>query len=479
MRKRIILLFSLVVFLGMTFFCARKAMEPSKEDVAELLENISQSPLEVEIKAEESGINIEPGRERSQYLITLMDPEVTFSTAVYRHLDMEVPEFRVPVHMEKMVLAYSPSKKNLTLRSVEKMKGTLVLSELLAGLKDQEAGTADDLPEVTFDYSLESAELEGYDLSPLIDSGEKSLEEVLSGFVSSNKNMKVSAVGFAAGFNVKGEQERAMDLSIKEMESSFQFEPELFSAFIQEQDSAEILSGALEKKAPLVDVNASFTGVDFLLSLPEKEIQAGYEGAGFSYSLKPSEQGGAFDFSSGWNLKSVHAEGIPEPYKVLAKLNEMGFKFSIENLSPEFISAYFDLVKTAQSMRTAEETAAQQELIIKGPALGNKFIESKPIIKVSLSPLDHSMGEIEAQGEFQFIRMGPPVGKAEAKILDINKMEQNIKQSFPPEKSEALMKWIKQMFVIDESGQAVMVFELKEDDTTHFYLNGEKHAYRQ
>ncbi len=479
MRKRIILLFLLVVILGMTFFCARKAVEPSTSDVVALLENISQSPLEVEIKVEESGINIEPARERSQYLITLIDPEVTFGTAVYRHLDMEVPEFRVPVHMEKMVLAYSPSKKNLALRSVAKMKGTLVLSELFADLKDQEAGAVDELPEVTFDYSLESAELEGYDLSPLIDSGEKSLEDVLTGFISSNKNMKVSAVGFAAGFTVKGEQERAMDVSIKEMESSFRFEPELVKAFLQKQDSAEILSGALEKKVPLIDVNSSFTGMDFVLSLPEKEIQAGYEGAGFSYSLKPSEQGGAFDFASGWDLKNARAEGIPEPYRVLAKLNEMGFKFSIEKMSPEFISAYFDFVKTVQSARTAEDTAAQQELMTKGPALGNKFIESKPVIKVSLSPLDHSLGEIEAYGEFQFIRMGPPVGKAEAKIFDIHKMEQNIEQSFPPEKAEGLIKWIKQMFVVDDSGQAVMVFELKEDDIAHFYLNGEKHAYRQ
>ena len=479
MRKRIILLFCLVVFLGLTFFCARKAMEPSKEDVTALLENISQSPLEVEIKAEESGINIEAGRERSQYLITLMNPEVTFSTAVYRHLDMEVPEFRVPVHMEKMVLAYSPSKKNLSLRSVTKMKGTLVLSELLADLKDQEAGTDDELPEVTFDYSLEGAELEGYDLSPLIDSGEKSFEEVLSGFVSSNNSMKVSAVGFTAGFNVKGEQERAMDFSIKEMESSFRFEPEIVNAFIQEQDSAEILSGALEKKAPLVDVKASFTGMDFVLSLPEKEIQAGYEEAGFSYSLKPSEQGGTFDFVSGWNLKGIRAEGIPEPYKVLTKLNEMGFNFSVSNLSPEFISAYFDLVRKAQSMSEAEEMGAHPDVMTEGFDFINRFIESKPVIKVSLSPLDHFLGNIEAQGEFQFIRMGPPVGKTEAKILDINKMEQKIKQSFPPEKAEALMKWIKQMFVFDESGQAVMIFELKEDDTAHFYLNGEKHAYRQ
>ena len=479
MKKRMIFVFLLFVFLGMTFFCAKKVSELNKADVVALLENINQSPLAVEIKVEESGINIERGKGRSQYLITLINPEVSFSTAVYKHLDMKVPEFRVPVNMGNMVMAYTPSKKNLTLKSVGKMKCTLALSELLPELEVKKAGTDKEPPEVTFNYSLGNAELEGYDLSSLIDAGEKSFEDVLTEFISSNKNIKVRADGFAAGFVIKGEQGRTVSFSIKGMESSSQFEPELFKAFIQKQDSAEMLSGALKKKAPLVDITASFNGMDFILSLPGKEIQAGYEGAGFFYSLKPSGHGDAFDFVSGWDLKSVRAEGIPDTYKVLAKLNEMGFKFSIENLSPEFISAYFDLVKTAQSVSTSEDAAAQQELMMKGPALGNKFIESKPVIKVSLSPLDHFLGEVEAHGEFQFIRMGPPVGKAEAKIFDINKMEQNIKQNFPPEKAEALIRWIKQVFVVDDSGQGVMVFELKEDDAAHFYLNGEKHAYRQ
>ncbi len=479
MKKRMIFVFVLFVLLGMSFFCAQKASELSKADVVALLENMSQSPLEIEIKVEESGINIERGKRRSQYFITLINPEVSFSTAVYKHLDMEVPEFKVPVNMGNMVMAYTPSKKDLTLKSVEKMKCTLELSELLPDNKVAETGTDNEQPEFTFNYSLESAELEECDLSSLIDAREKSFEDVLTGFISSNKNMKVSADGFAARFVVKEEQEKTMDVSIKEIESSSQFEPEIAKAFIQKQDSAEILSGVLEKETPLVDVNASFNGMDFVLNFPEKEIQAGYEEAGFSYSLKPSKQGGAFDFQVGWDLKGVRTEGIPEPYNVLTKLNEMGFKFSIENLSPGFIGAYFDLVKKAQSMSAAEDTGAHPNVMTEGFDFINRFIESKPVIKVSLSPLDHFLGNIEAQGEFQFIRMGPPIGKAEAKILDINKMEQNIKQSFPPEKAEALMKWIKQMFVVDDSGQAVMVFELKEDDTDHFYLNGEKHVYRQ
>jgi hypothetical protein len=178
-------------------------------------------------------------------------------------------------------------------------------------------------------------------------------------------------------------------------------------------------------------------------------------------------------------MGNLKAEGIPEKVQNFTALNEAKFTFSIENLSPGFINAYFDMIKTAQSVGSAEDESIQQEMAQKGSVLVNKLIESKPIIKISFSPLDHYFGEIQAQGEFQFVRMGPPVGKAEAEIMDMDKMEQNIKQSLPAERAEAVIHWIKQMFQVDETGQAKMTFEIKEDDPSHFYLNGEKHTFNQ
>lgn len=142
--------------------------------------------------------------------------------------------------------------------------------------------------------------------------------------------------------------------------------------------------------------------------------------------------------------------------------------------------AYFDLVREAQAVKmTGKAQARQEEMIMKSTDLGRKFMESKPIIKVSISPLDHYFGKIQAQGEFQFIRMGPPVGKAEAKVLDMDQMEQNITQTLPPDRAQAVIHWIKQMFQVDDTGQGKMTFEIIEDDPSHFYLNGEKHAFNQ
>jgi hypothetical protein len=479
MRKRIYLILLLVVFIGLASFCARKVPEINKDDVKALLENIAQSPMELEIKADISDINIEPGKEQSQYQITLTNPEVIFSTAVYKHLNMEFPELDIPIELGKMVMIYDPLENNIQLESAEKIKSTLMSSEIMSAFKSQQMDEGQEVPELMIHYYLEKIALDGYDISALLDAKEKSFEEVLTDLIASNNKMKVKAEGFKVNITGQEGDVKTIELSMEGMESFFQAEPGLVTAFLQKQDSVDILSELLEKKEPLIDIEIRADGMDLLVDTPKQNIRAGLDKAGLSYSLKQSPEGDYFDFTSGWDLRSLVVEGIPEKALIFTKLNEAVSTFSIENLSPEFINAYFDLAKIGQSAGAAKDAAVQQEIAMKGLILVGKLIESKPIIKISLSPIDHYFGEIQAQGEFQFIRIGPPVGKAEAKIMDMDKMGQNIKQSLPPERAEAVINWLTQMFQADESGQAKMTFEIKENDPSHFYLNGEKHAFKQ
>jgi len=479
MKKRICLVLSLVFFIGLISFCGKKAPEMGKDDVQALLENIAQSPMELEIKAESSDIDIEPGEKKSQYQIILMNPEVIFSTAVYKHLNMQVPEFDIPIKMGKMVMIYEPLEKNLHIKSSEKLGYNLLLSEIMSAFKSRQTEEGKEAPDMRIHYYLERIDLEGYDISALLDAQDKSFEEVLTEFVASNNEMKVKAGGFKVDVSDQKGNIKTIEASLESMESFFQSEAGLVAAFLQKQDSVDILSDLLEKKEPLIAIKIEAAGMDFLVETSKQNIKAGLERAGFSYSLKPSHEGDYLDFRSEWNMGSLETEGIPEKTSIFTKLNEVNVKFSIENLSPEFISAYFDLVKTSQSAGTAEQAAVQQEIAMKGLALVSLLVESKPVIKISLSPLDHYFGVIQAQGEFQFIQMGPPVGKAEAKIMDMEQMEQNITQTFPPDRAQAVINWIKQMFQADDAGQGKMTFEIKRDDPSHFYLNGEKHAFKQ
>jgi len=479
MRRRIHFVLIFVFFIGVTSFCARKAPEFNEDDVLALLDNISQSPMEFEVKAERPDISIEPGKEKDRYRIIIINPTIIFSTAVYKHLNMEFPEIDVPLEMGEIVMTYDPLEKNLRLESAKKIKCTLMLSKLMSHLKPQGNDREQEVSDATVKYYLENVYLEGYDISSLIDSEKKSFEDVLTELVSSDKKMNVEAEGFKADVSYQEGKVKTMEFLLKNIESSFRAESELVAAFFQKQDSVDILTGLLEKKEPLIDLGVRFKGMDLAITTSKQKVKVGLKSAGFSYSLKPSPEDDYFDFMSEWNMGSLDVEGIPEKIQFFTQLNKAGFKFSVDHISSEFINAYFDITKTTQSAGAAKDLDAQQELMMKGPVLANKFVESKPNIKVFLSPLDHYFGKIQVQGEFQFVRMGPPVGKAEAKIFNMNKVEQNIKQALSPEKSQAVINWIKRMFHINESGQARMTFELKEDDPSHFYLNEKKYSFKK
>jgi hypothetical protein len=470
MKKKIGFVCWGILFLGLMSGCTQKLPELSTEEVTELLANISESPLELKITADPSGISIEQGLKKSQYQITLTDPEVRFSTAIYKHMNLDLPEVEVPLVMKQLVMLYRPSEKNLKLKSAQDIKCDLVLSELLADL---------DPPGMTIHYQLDRAVFEGYDISSLIEAQDKSFQDVLTGFVSSNNKMNMNAQGFSMKFSGRGKQAETIDFSLKSMETSFQAEPGLVMAFLKNEGVDEIVSGLLGKKVAAVDLKAVFEGMDFELDSAKEKIKAGFQKGGFSYSLVPSQNKDVFDFKSEWSMEGLNTEGMPEQIEIFSRLNEMTFEFSVYSLSPGFMRAYFDLVKTAQSMNRAREAETQQEMMKKGPALAGEFIKTKPMVKVSISPLDHYLGKIEAYGEFQFIQMGPPIGKAEAIIQDISKMEQNIRQAFPPQRAQAFLKWIKQIFRVDDNGQGKMVFELKKQDPEYFYLNGEKHPFNQ
>ena len=101
------------------------------------------------------------------------------------------------------------------------------------------------------------------------------------------------------------------------------------------------------------------------------------------------------------------------------------------------------------------------------------------MISLSLSPLEHKLGRIEAEGKFKFIRMGPPVGKATVKIFNVEEIEQKLiaEQLFPAEAIDAAMAKIQEVFEIDQNGDGILIFEIKEEDQANFYLNGKPQSF--
>ena len=200
-----------------------------------------------------------------------------------------------------------------------------------------------------------------------------------------------------------------------------------------------------------------------------------------SYFVKPIEDNKAFRFGFNWDLGDLEVKGLKKKeMEALTSLIKMNLSFSLEGLSPEFIQGYFDLIRLTQSFNISKDRVLQQQIGMKGIALLGNFMQSKPVVYLSISPFENKMGKIEAEGKFQFIRMGPPVGKAIVKISNIDDIEKMLKaeKAIPDEKIEEIAQKLKGAFEIDKSGEGILTFEIKEEDTANFYLNGRPVSFR-
>jgi hypothetical protein len=216
------------------------------------------------------------------------------------------------------------------------------------------------------------------------------------------------------------------------------------------------------------------------LKMPKGDVDAQLENMDLSYYLKPTSGKEAFRFGYDLRIGAFNVSGLEKKEtETFADFIKMNFNISVEGLAPEIFQAYIDIIKTAQSVRDSKDPTLPQQMGMKGLALMGKLMESKPVLSISLSPLEHKLGKIEAEGKFQFVRIGPPVGKATAKIFKVDEIGQKLKAEklFPPEEIDAVLAKVKEIFEIDQNGDGILTFEIKEEDPAHFYLNGKPHSF--
>jgi len=198
----------------------------------------------------------------------------------------------------------------------------------------------------------------------------------------------------------------------------------------------------------------------------------------FAYYLKPNMEKTAFNFGSACDLKSLSLN-IPGKKEIeqMGSIHEMGMKFAVENISAEFGKAYFDLIKTSMEMSHAEDKEQfEQQQAAMGIQLMGAFMQSKPVIKVSLSPFKHYFGEMSAVAQFQFPGAMTPEGKAEVKVMKVNDILSKLKEEniLKPEAAAGMEQTIAQFLVIDDNGDGSLTFETKADQPGKYFVNGKE-----
>lgn len=474
MKKKIAVPFFIVCLIWLCSYCARSVPDLTTEEALTMLQKISDSPLGLKITVDAVNIQTAPAegakKDNPHYLVTVKNPEISMSSEIYQQLEMEIPDFKLPIRAEELVFVYGPADEYCEFRSAKNVDLSLDLADFM-GQKEEPA----DIPNVKLAYHFGSMTFKNYNISPLLSSQDKNILEVLTETFASAQNTESQLQDMRIEFDLPEKGIQA-DFSLESAEAHTEAVPELLAAFLKKDIMVRSFSQILEEGKPLFNLNVNFKNQRVSIKGLPQEIQAQLGSLGLEYYLKPSSDRASFIF--GYNLKigGFDLTGLKKKeIEALTGLNEMNLEFSLDQISPEFLDTYFEVIRSARSAATSQDPAQQQEMAMQGMTFVSALMKSKPTLTMAIKPLDHKLGRAEAEAKFQFVQaMGPPIGKGVITIFDVKGMADKLKEvgGIPDEAIDGIMSKIKEAFVIAEDGRATLTLEVKADEPGKTYLNG-------
>jgi hypothetical protein len=460
--------------------CGPGAAELSVDDVQALLRNISQSPLGIRITAADGDIGIDSaGGRRGGYRITVENPACVIGSEIFQQMELPVQDFELPFSMRELVLIYDPDEPLCQIESAADIRYSLDFSRLIpAETRKPKEGEAAAPTNLDFSCSLDDLAFKDYNISPLLDSQGETLLNILFRLMRVNPSWEGAVSGMSVEFSLP--QAPDSKVSVEKAQTRLKAEPEIFTAFFPGEDKGPFLVKPLEEGRDLWDIHSSLKNMSMVINSPEGALNVNMTAGDVAYYLKPTSDRNAYAFGFDYNIEGMEVRGDQlDKVEALTNIERARFQFSIEGLSPEFLTTYFEMMRQAQAASINQDPAVQQEMGMNGLALVGSLAQSKPVISMSLKPFEHRIGKMEAEGRFQFIRLGPPVGKATIRLFDFEKLGKAIKDNsgIPEEKIDDLMRTLAGVFEVDGGGDGLLTFEIKEEDGSNFYLNGKPKSF--
>jgi hypothetical protein len=429
------------------------------------------------MKVEPANISVKTSGER--FLVTLKNPTMTFDTSILKSMSMgdQFKQIEIPITMEELTFLYGPEEKYLEAISVKGMVFEWDVSKLLE--KPLEPGTPPSAFRMDLKFSAENISYKNYNVSALLTYEGKDLFELLGQYIKDNQSSEMSIDNFKyeVGFYTKEEKNISILLEAEKMEGVTKAVSDVFISLYKKDAELPDFAKTLEQGTALLDVALKCSMLKISVKEEGKELGGGtLENTSLTYFLKPDETKSSFTYGSTWDVHnlSLSIPGHPQIER-LGNIKDMKMAFALENLNPDFAKAYFELVKMSMSLsHAADKEKIRQQQMMMGMKIATEFIKSKPGIKLSLSPFKHTFGECTAEANFQVPSLMGPVGKAEVKIPDVNGILNKIKeeQLFPAEAMPGIEQAIKNIIMIDDSGNGSLTFEIKAAQPGVYFLNG-------
>jgi hypothetical protein len=472
----------MVLFLTAAFLshCVRMTGKVDAAAVQDILAKINQAPLSVTIAAEDPHIHIEP-EDRNTFRITLDYPHLSINPEIYQSLGFPMPEFTIPVSVNRIQLLYAPSLNYLAAGSAGPLVMTFDSADLGTAFPGGEK--TEEPARMIFSYEIEEMTGGFVDISPVLDYSDEDAAALLADILKLNQEYGLQAKGLT--MKMEGEEEEPFSRftwTSGMIESRYEAAPEFISAFFDPLEEKGAFELYLKENKPLFDMNFRMDDSRFVFSSGENSVSAAVKAAGGTYYLRP-EKDSQFNYGFSWNIEGAEISGgeIPDWAKGFAEINRMDFRFNISGLPPDLIEGYFEIMQLLRRSLSGKETLEgwQGRLAMQGLALVGKLTKAQPVITFHLVPLEWSAGEIQSEGEFKFIGMAPPVGKATVMIADLEGTAEKIRKvpGLPKESVEEMLTWVRTVFDEKETGEAVLVFEIREGEPGRFYLNGQLHKF--
>ncbi|UCH95947.1 MAG: hypothetical protein JSV88_03630 [Candidatus Aminicenantes bacterium] len=453
----------------------QKTGDADMEIAKKLVQTLNELPG-LTFEVETTNMTTEPSG-KGRYLIILKDPAIAVDISGL-NIGLPVKDTKIPVKTKEVVFQYGPKEKYLALVSSKDISFDWDFSGSMEipGKAKEKPG----LPAAALKLSMEEVTFKNYDISPLLDTKTNDLMELAVQLLGKNQSFEsvVKNFTYEFGFLSKEKKKIAFLMEIEKLESYQRALSEVFISLYRKGSESPDFSNILKQGKALLDLEMKCSL--FKVSAKEDEKLSGggiIDDVSFSYFLKPDKTKSFFIYGFNWDMKDMKLS-IPgnKEIELAGRIKEWGMKFSLENLSAAFVQAYFDLVKKSLALSASmdKEKFRQQQMVM-GLTIVSEFMKSKPIIKCSISPFKHDLGELDAQFNFQFFNlMTPPVGKAAVKIPKLEDMLTKIKgeKLLSPKTAESLLKIIKKYVITDENGNGIVTLETKPDQPGIFFLNG-------
>jgi hypothetical protein len=474
------------VILGLLFSHCGESKETSmREMVEKLVKSFNNRLPGTTFKTDLEKAMVKSAGDNN-YWITFKNSTLTTDLLrLLKLLNMESPlkneEFSAidTARIEESVLLYNPGKKYLVTHS---LKGLTVEHRVPPFEGNQQIPNVGELEVEKVQFYIGYANMRDIDISALVKDIKNSPGEVKDSSSDKGDTFPHDII-FE---DMKGEIHYTLNKKVKfsalvEIEKftvDFGTENPYLNAYLSGKNvPTPDLDKTLQKGMKFMDLGIDMGEIKFSIKRGGHQWDLGtIDNISFSSSITPDEADETkkfFKFGYKLGIKNVRVNfPLKQEIEKLANVKELRFSFFVEHLSPTALLGLMKFSNAVIELRDLTDSAKVREVMFQNMAFLFEVFQSKPVLKFSISPLKHYLGELSAEATIRSFL--PPHAEININVLKIEKILGGLEglKLFSPAFLKTIAERVATLFVIEQNGDASMIIEYKPDMPGMIVLNG-------